>query len=247
MGVHIYRFFGNKKDDHTWEIAGNEINHANNVLRIEPGEIIEVCDGQGSWAVGSVDNVSQKEVIVRVTKNNFEARIANPIRLYIGVLRSASIDDLLPGLVEAGIDEIFVFFQEGTNRGIVSNKILDRWERIIKNSVKQCKRAWMPSISAFENIEKSLEKTRVENTSCYCLCQDGARSILDLSLDSRPISMVVGSEKGLDAFELELLRKYKFNMITIGAVTMKATTSALVATAVMNMKRMKRTGELSSQ
>ena len=71
-------------------LAGSDVNHMKNVLRMKPGEEVWVSDGEGMDYFCSVEGYEEKEAVLRVVKK----------RSVSG--RTGFPSDLIPGTSERG-------------------------------------------------------------------------------------------------------------------------------------------------
>lgn len=65
------------------------------------------------------------------------------------------MEDLLPSLVELGLSEIHIFSQEKTQKYLFSEKIIERYEKIVLSACKQAKRNFLPKLRLWKG-EKDL-------------------------------------------------------------------------------------------
>ena len=67
-------------------ITGSDVNHIKNVLRMEKGENIVICDGQGKDYYCAVAELSQNEVVADILEiNDTETELDTKIYLFHGL------------------------------------------------------------------------------------------------------------------------------------------------------------------
>ena len=98
--AHLYRFFGDRISDSQWQIDSSEYNHIANVLRLSVGQLVEVCNGKGFWAVGRFEKISKREIQVSAEEDFFEEPNKQRSEIALGVLKVQSMDAVVPDLVE---------------------------------------------------------------------------------------------------------------------------------------------------
>ena len=130
--AHRYRFFGKRLSDEIWEIDSSEYNHISNVLRISKGDSVEVCDGKGSWSIGSFSKISKREITILVDESFFDEASPKSSEIAIGALKQQSMDIILPDLVELGVTEIHIFSQADIAKSRLNEKTIARWNRIMR-------------------------------------------------------------------------------------------------------------------
>ena len=148
-------------DDKTLYIDGEDVKHISKVLRYGQGDEIEVCDSNGHEYICRIESVDKTRIdlsIVDEVDINRESRIR--VSLYQGVPKSTKMDIILQKLTEAGVDEIVLV---NTKRSVVNikgdkaDKKFDRWERIIYEAAKQCKRGMIPKLRGILSFKEALE------------------------------------------------------------------------------------------
>ena len=148
-------------DDKTLYIDGEDVKHISKVLRYGQGDEIEVCDSNGHEYICRIESIDKTRIdlsIVDEVDINRESRIR--VSLYQGVPKSTKMDIILQKLTEAGVDEIVLV---NTKRSVVNikgdkaDKKFDRWERIIYEAAKQCKRGLIPKLRGILSFKEALE------------------------------------------------------------------------------------------
>ena len=126
---HRFRFFAQQtknESGYSWSITGEELRHLS-ILRLSPGDSIEVFDGKGSYSFGIIESLKpKKEALVQSKEIHFEEKPKKSLSLAIGALKPKTFEDLLPCLVELGLDSIHVFTQQHTEKFRLSEKNKER-------------------------------------------------------------------------------------------------------------------------
>jgi 16S rRNA (uracil1498-N3)-methyltransferase len=229
---HRFRFIGARASEGRWELAGDEAHHATKVLRLGVGAAVEVTDGRGVWGVGTVASATAKAVIVELTeREKIEAAAAQPFVLALGALKPGDVDETLPSLVELGVDELWIFRQEGVAKARTADKAVERWERIVRQSVKQCKRAWIPRLAVFDDVAGIVREAsgRALQRIVLTVAADALARVRD---PQRGALVVCGGEKGLAPEEERALREAGFAAAGLGPHVLRAVTAAIAAAAV---------------
>ena len=137
--AHRYRFLVEKTEADCWSIDCSEYNHIANVLRISKGDVVEYCNGAGVWGVGKLIELSKRQIVVQSDEEFFEEKPLFASEIAVGALKVNSMDQIIPDLVELGVTTIHVFQQDEVAKSRLNQKVLKRWDRIIDESLKQCK------------------------------------------------------------------------------------------------------------
>lgn len=217
-------------------VQGDAFHHLR-VLRLGPGDPLEVFDGKGRAWEAEVLEVSRDSATVR-----------------LGPLRKASTGrhvSLLQALPKA--DKLELVLQKGTELGAhafypaLSERSLvrlskaaaetrrARWQRIADEAARQCGRADTPAVHALQGL---LHAARALPPSTRVLILDEEERTLGLakaaSVDvGAPLALVVGPEGGLARPEVEALRALGGVSVSLGPLVLRTETAALAALAVL--------------
>lgn len=134
-----------------FKICGEDAHHIRQVLRLQPGELLTVCDGarvdSTSAIVGFRDGCVDLEVRERhanTTEPSFQAT------LYQGLPKGDKFDQIVQKAVELGVSRIVPV---ACRRSIVKLDMADaarknvRWSRIAQEAAKQCGRGRIPEVA----------------------------------------------------------------------------------------------------
>ncbi len=230
---HRFRFHGLRKGELLWELVADEWHHILKVLRLEEGEIIELGDGQGWTAEATLFELGKQKGNFRIERESFQPKApkSEEFTLGIGVLKPQGIDEILPGLVELGMNRLVLIPFFGMDRSRLNDKLLDRWQRQIVAAAKQAKTAWFPELVVAKNLESFLSRSE-DFPERYLLDPEGEVLKLEAGPKKGPWLAVVGSEGGWSEGELETFRSHGFKLLSIRANILRATTAALATTAI---------------
>ena len=205
---HCFRFLGTyqrHEDGFLWTVTGDELRHLSSVLRIGEGDLIEVFDGKGFYSMAVISELHPKKQALAVAEQLcFEQKSEDIKALAIGALKPKSLDDLIPCLVELGLHEIHVFAQKHTEKFKLSDKNLERWNKVILSSSKQCKRNYLPKLKLW-NKRAELKDYLKENFEQLLLLSPEGASFKEAKISSK-VCGIIGSEAGLSEEELKPLK-----------------------------------------
>ena len=234
-------------DDKTLYIDGGDVKHISKVLRYGQGDEIEVCDSNGHEYICRIESIDKTRIdlsIVDEVDINRESRIR--VSLYQGVPKSTKMDIILQKLTEAGVDEIVLV---NTKRSVVNikgdkaDKKFDRWERIIYEAAKQCKRGLIPKlrgILSFKEAREDMGKNDI-NICPYevekslgikeALQTGQVKKILE-NKDEVRVGIFIGPEGGFAEEENEMVKAAGIASVTMGPRIFRTETASIVATAI---------------
>ncbi len=220
-------------------LSDADVHHAVDVLRVRPGEIIDVVDPDSrAWSVrvgecgpGGISAIVVEE-IPSATRTH--------VTLFQGVAKGEKMDTIIRQAVEIGAAEIVpVLFERsivrlGAEKGA---RRAERWRRIAEAAAKQSKRERVPTvaepISAAEACERiaKLDGAVVLWEECEEPSVEEAVRAIHAFGDSR-IALVVGPEGGLTAEEVAALEAVGGRVASLGPTILRTETAAMVALAL---------------
>jgi 16S rRNA (uracil1498-N3)-methyltransferase len=236
---HRFRFLARNTAAHEWQITDEEeLHHLKKVLRLKEGDAAEVFDGAGASGSGVITAIEGKQAVIECTTRERAQAPSLTLHLAIGALKPGSIDELLPSLVELGVDSLHIFLQQGVDKSRLSGKALERWQRIILASCKQSKRDFIPQCHNWPSLQSCLEGTASLSSLKLCLDPDSSQPISQIDFaNKQSVFAVMGGEAGLSAAEEELLTSAQFHRVSLGPNVLRAYTAAIAVTALLSDKR----------
>lgn len=238
--AHRFRFIGERVADGTWRLVGDEAHHVAKVLRLAEGTAVEVTDGRGAEAEGTLASIKASEVVIAVEAERRVDGPAAPFVFAVGALKPGAVDDILPALTELGVDEVWVFQQQESAKSRLAERATQRWYRIVAQSVKQCKRAWIPELRTFESLAALIEEGEARGLGAkIVLAAHTERSLTTLATETahQAVIVIAGGEKGLAPEEERALEGAGYLAATLGPYVLRAVTAAVAAAAVVTALR----------
>jgi 16S rRNA (uracil1498-N3)-methyltransferase len=230
---HRFRFIGEEVSGQ-WQLGEEETLHLAKVLKLTVGTEVEVTNGKGTWCLGTVSSIKNKQTLIDVLETHAEPEPKTFVTLAVGALKPGAIDDILPAAVELGADKIVVFQNAGTAKFLLQESVATRWQRIVHQSIKQCKRARIPAVVVTNSLDALIKDHWQQSSS------SGATANLGIVLDATGeeplhkllttnhflnLMVVIGSEKGLETREMSQLTAAGFVTAKLGSNILRAVTA----------------------
>jgi 16S rRNA (uracil1498-N3)-methyltransferase len=220
------------------ELDGPEGKHAVQVRRMRAGEAIQLSDGKGIRARGTVSEIRSSSLTVMVQEVITEELPARQITL-VQALAKGDRDELaIQAATELGVTAIIPWQAiRSISRwdGPKQAKGQARWQQIVSEAAKQSLRAFTPIV---HNIAETKELGLLIKEFDLVLVLDTS-STEQLAQTSIPkvgkLAIVVGPEGGIDQGELVLLEKAGAKLVSLGANVLRTSTAgpALIAALVL--------------
>jgi 16S rRNA (uracil1498-N3)-methyltransferase len=212
-------------------LSEEETRHARKVLRLSPGDEVELFDGRGSVGTAFLADYMDEGAVCKVTAVTQVEPLRPAITVAAAVPKGDLAEHMVDQLSQLGADR---FVPMATARSVVDPRDtkLDRFRRIAIESAKQCGRLTLMQIDAVTPYEKVLAEV------CdfgVILDPRGGRppSLRDDLRDRAMAIAIVGPEGGFTDDELHLADHAGFTRWCISPNTLRIGTAAATATAIL--------------
>ena len=236
------RFFVNPKnvgDTYISITEKEDIHHITKVLRLKTGEKIDISDCV-EWEYRTVITSMENEYIEAkiLDKQKFSREPKVKITLFQGLPKQGKMELIIQKAVELGTFQIVPVF---TDRSVVTDngkmgKKIERWQKIVDEAVKQCKRGIIPRISEELKFKGMLDKLEDFDLVLFPYENEENRSIKDSlrSLNEKPrnAAIVIGPEGGFSNQEATALKAAGADCVTLGKTVLRTETAGLAAIAM---------------
>lgn len=224
------------------KLDGDDLKHLRKVLRLGPGDTINVFDGSGKEYEAKVLSVDKTQALAEITSAFLaEAEPEIQLTLFQGLPKGEKMDLIIQKGVELGVHKIIPVLTERTVVQLDKNdfgKKAERWSKIAREAAKQCRRAVVPyvsePISFMEAIIESKKYDAVlllyENESKKCLKE----TLKCYTINKiKEIALFVGPEGGFAAQEIEKYTNSGFEVAGLGKRILRAETAAISVISII--------------
>lgn len=214
------------------------------VLRMEGGAPVELFDGTGRVIVGSLLEVTDNRVTVRVEEDRHIERGESPCELTLvqAIPKGKRWKMVLEKATELGVDRVVPLESKRTVVEIRASKVerkLDRWGRIVDAAARQCERTVTPRVTEPKGLEEALEVVSTTPSLVAHTANEppGVADALDevREGDERPEACAVwiGPEGGFTPDEVARLEEAGAQSFHLGSRILRAETAGIVAVALL--------------
>ncbi|MFN2557245.1 MAG: 16S rRNA (uracil(1498)-N(3))-methyltransferase [Nitriliruptorales bacterium] len=218
-------------------LAQDDYHHLSRVLRLRPGDPLEVCDGQGRVWRGRLLPERRVQLV-----EGPDVRPAPHPRLHVlqALPKGRKLDEVVEILVELGVERVTPVAAErsvphlsGEKRGRAHR----RWMAVARAAAAQSRRAWLPIISELDDVESAaagLARAGVGGVAAHV----GAATPLSLALAALPpdieeVAVAIGPEGGWTDAEVDLWRSSGLEAVTLGPSVLRTEHAAFGACAAI--------------
>ncbi len=206
------------------------INQLRNVLRFSIGDKILLGDGKINEALVEIkkidkDFIAAEILELRLNKSEPQKQVA----LYCAILKRENFELICQKTVETGVYEITPIICERTVKfGLKSGRL----EKIIKEAAEQSGRGFLSILKQTISLEKAMEQAK-ENDINLFFDSSGADFVREATKDKKKIGVFIGPEGGWDEEEIKLAQENNFKIVSLGKLTLRAETAAIIASYIV--------------
>lgn len=198
------------------------------VLRLEPGQEVEVFDGRCTYRVRLIhcDGADLRGEIVE--SSPAAHRNLCEVTLAFGCVRPGPFEQILRHCTQLGVSCFVPVIARRTERRPDARK--DRWHSVVASAAAQAGRADLPVIEAPADLDEFLERD-VPGSKLVLSTHPGASPLLD-QLERLPaprLVLLVGPEGGFEPAEEDRARHQGFTPVSLGPFALRTETAAVVS------------------
>lgn len=202
------------------------LNQVKNVLRLKSGNQILLADGKTNEALAEIVEFGGDFLKVKILQKEInENESTRKVILYCSLLKRENFELVAQKATEVGVAEIAPLICERT---IKTGFKRDRLEKIIKEAAEQSGRGILPILREPAVFSGAVNETK-ENELNLFFEKDGEKLKMPSS-QVKKIGIFIGPEGGWSDFEIDLAQQRRLEMTSLGKLTLRAETAAVIAT-----------------
>lgn len=227
------------------QLDRRESHHALDVLRLRPGDRVEVLDGAGAVISAEVAGQDRHNLALNVLER--VVRPPSPCRLTLlqAIPKGKTFEAIIQKATELGAYAIVPLLTERTEVHIDPPDApakVTKWRQTAIESIKQCGLPWIPRIESPVRLRAWLEGQAAFDLQIVASLAPGAlhprRLFEDRAQGGLPrpgsIAVWVGPEGDFSSSELDAILKAGAHPITLGPRVLRADTAATCCLAILN-------------
>lgn len=237
------RFFVEKEkiSDNQIIIDTSDAHHIARSLRMAEGDEAVVCDGEGKEYLCRLTRIRDEECICDIIEElNSSTEPAVSITLCMAYPKGDKLETVIQKAVELGASRIIPFESQRCIKRPKAEKAEKqnaRLSRIAEEAAKQCGRARIPVVTSPMSFNQMLDEAKKTGLSLLCYENEEGLTIKDIIKDkARPesISIIVGSEGGFSAEEVEQAKTAGCLSVSLGNRILRCETAPAFALSVLS-------------
>jgi 16S rRNA (uracil1498-N3)-methyltransferase len=217
-------------------LDAKESHHALSVLRVKPGEVVELLDGQGGSFQGIIAGTEKGRVQVAIRAVS-ETQTASSVRLTLAasVIKPERMEWMVQKACELGAAAIVPLISERTvvrlSRERWKGKV-ERWQKIASQTCKQCGQATEPKIQEVAEFKKFAAALAPYDLTLIPTLAVPAPSLyhsLNANKSAQSVLVLIGPEGDFSPNEVKQALASGAQAVSLGPLVMRSETAALYA------------------
>ncbi|MEI8314590.1 MAG: 16S rRNA (uracil(1498)-N(3))-methyltransferase [Verrucomicrobiota bacterium] len=217
-------------------LPADEAHHCRHVLRLKPGDTVNIFDGRGHAAQCAITEITNQAVRLNVLAQSSTPALRCRITLAQAVPKK-SMDLIVQKATELGVAAIVPILSERTIvRFDEDAPKLDRWREIALESCKQCGNNWLPVIEAPRKAQEFFTNPGNFDLQLIASLQPGALPLKQLLPAQMPASVLIliGPEGDFTPAEISAARNAGCLPLSLGSLVLRAETAAIYALSILH-------------
>lgn len=212
--------------------------HVGRVLRMAPGQTIQLFDGSNQVFDAEIIQADKKRVRVTVVSATLDNR-ESPLHIHLGQVmsRGEKMEFTIQKSIELGVNVITPLFSERCGVKLDAERLekkIQQWQKIAIAACEQCGRNQIPEIRPAMDLEKwCAEETPGLKLNLH---PRASQSINTLPQPVEHVRLLIGPEGGLSAEEIAMTTEYRFTDILLGPRVLRTETTALTAITALQVR-----------
>ena len=236
----MHRFFIPKPFKQEMQITGRDAHHIIDVLRMVPGDRLQVVADDGISFVAEISVVGTNTVTVlakEILRDSHEPDVR--ITLLQGLAKGEKMEFIIQKAVEIGVADIFPVAM--THSVVVlepskAEKKVERWQKIAEAAAKQSKRDSIPVVHEVVKLSQVLQEEKWDLLLVAYESENrvSLKEALQAHKEAKTVGVVIGPEGGLSTEEVEAAQQQGGIAVSLGRRILRTETAGLVAaTAIL--------------
>jgi 16S rRNA (uracil1498-N3)-methyltransferase len=212
----------------TVALDARQTHHLRDVLRLEPGEEVELFDDAGSTAKGVII-MEQGQLTVQVQQVE-KPPVSAGLIIASAVPKGERADWMVEKLSELGVSEFIPLL---TQRSVVhpqGEAKMQRWQRLATESAKQCRRNGVMRIGELTKLPDAISRTQ---RGWYLSTQGGESLLNSRHGQDIPVTLFIGPEGGWTEEEIQLFTDAQIHPARLTQTILRIETAAIAAAAIV--------------
>lgn len=217
-------------------LTGEDARHIGKSLRMQVGDRLTLCDGEGTDYICEITQLTKEEITVTIIERapaSGEPKLK--VTLFQALPKQGKMETIIQKCTELGVSRIVPF----SSRYCVvkPSEKTERWQKVALEAAKQCGRGQIPVVEPCLSFEGMAKRAGELPFTVFCYEEEKENSLrMALSdLTAGEVGLIIGSEGGFDPAEASALSALPtVHTVTLGSRILRTETAGMaVLSAIM--------------
>jgi 16S rRNA (uracil1498-N3)-methyltransferase len=238
MASHAPRFLATGLEGDRVVLPEDQGHHARTVMRLKTGSVVDLFDGRGGTASGTLVEVARGQVVAEITERGETLVRPEPqVELAFAIPKGKRLDMLLEKATELGAASLqpVIFDRSVAGGDTLAGSKRDRWMTHCISAAKQCRTDFLPELRDPIGLTDYL----ASQTHEYCLVGDVSADSRSIPATLAPwqagqsIGIIVGPEGDFTSEEWGQLAPAGLRGVHLGHTILRVETAAIALLAAV--------------
>jgi len=209
--------------------------HVVQVLRMLPGERLQLIDGQGNTATVIIIVSEKKKCSVVIEQVLFHKEKSVGLHLCIAFTKNSSRNEwLLEKATELGVKSIIPLISARTERDKIRH---ERWRSILTAALLQSQQYYLPILAEPTTLQKALAAyaSVPQKLIAHCITEQERTPLAALLKPAVETILLIGPEGDFTNDEVTLCEGQGYKGVSLGTQRLRTETAAMAACAYFNL------------
>ena len=215
------------------QLKGEEAHHAIRVMRKKVGDEIEVFDGEGRWARGTVREAKKTLLTIDCVEEGVAVAQKPQVTLAVAIPKGKTMDLIVQKAVELGVNGIQPLTTQNTVVKLEGPDAVEKsakWQRVALEACKQCGQNFLPKVAPVRPLSPYLA-SEPKGARVIASLAPGAVPVRErlegLADETADLSFLVGPEGDFTAEEVTQAMAVGFEPVSLGEIVLRVETAGM--------------------
>jgi len=214
-------------------ITGSDARQIQTVLRMKPGDKLELADGSGKIYGCKIKETEKDRVVCQILETK-EPTNNSKIKITIAqcLPKAKKMDLIIQKCTELGVAEIIPVISERT---VAKGEKPERWQKLAKEAAEQSGGSFIPTIKSLISFGEILNLAKDYDLALIPWELETDNYIKKaLSNNLKNILVLIGSEGGFSQKEVEQAKTAGFTSVSLGKRILRTETAGITILSMIN-------------
>lgn len=216
------------------ELGEDASRHAAQVLRLKPGDEVELVNGKGLRASGQIESAHKKLCTILVLESVQQPAPSVELVMGISLLKNISrFEWFLEKATEIGVRRIVPLVCSRTES---TRFRADRLHNILVSALLQSQQTWLPELQDPQPLVQWINRTLPAPARLFIAhCENSPKTDLATytATNEKWIELLIGPEGDFSREEIELATNRGYQAVSLGETRLRTETAGMVAISLL--------------